>query len=60
LLLVHNAIYTNEPRDHVFFEGFIPSGSELVNTRLDTETQIQTLDENIIFDREELRDDAYI
>ena len=57
LLLVHTVAITGEPRDKVAFEGFIPSGSELVNTNLSTEDQ--TIRTNTIFDREESRDDRY-
>jgi hypothetical protein len=57
LLLVHNRAITPEARDKVAFEGFIPSGSELVNLNLATEDQ--TLRTNSIFDREEFRDDRY-
>lgn len=57
LLFVHNRVITSEARDKVAFEGFIPSGSELVNVNLATEDQ--SLRMNSIFDREEFRDDRY-
>ncbi|MDD2908711.1 MAG: MG2 domain-containing protein [Candidatus Gracilibacteria bacterium] len=57
IVLVYNKVVTSEPRDQVAFEGYIPSGSELVNTNLDTESQ--SLKFSSIFSREEFRDDRY-
>ena len=37
LVYVHNRMITAETRDQVAFEGFIPSGSELVNPEFKTE-----------------------
>lgn len=57
LVLVYNKIVTSEPRDQVAYEWFIPSGSELINTNLDTESK--SLKFPTIFNREEFRDDKY-
>lgn len=50
-------VITSEARDQVAFEAFIPAGSELVNTRLATETKAVTSD--TFFEREDLMDDRY-
>ncbi len=57
LVRVEYRVILGETRDKVVFESFIPAGSELVNTRLATETKIVTSD--TFFDREELMDDRY-
>lgn len=38
LVIAYNKIITNEPRDQVVLEWYIPSGSELVNINLTTES----------------------
>lgn len=57
LVYVHNRIITGEARDMVAFEGFIPSGSELVNPELKTEN-IQNKQETI-FEHEEYQNNRY-
>lgn len=57
LVRVEYRVILSETRDKVVFESFIPAGSELVNTRLATETKSVTSD--TFFDREELMDDRY-
>lgn len=60
LILVYNKVVTNEPRDQVFIESYIPSWSEIVNTNLATESkQVKNIGSNVYLDREELRDDKY-
>lgn len=58
IVMVSNKITTWEPRDQVAIESYIPSWSELINTRLSTENQAIQFESNI-FEREELRDDRY-
>lgn len=61
LVYVHNRVITGEARDQVAFEGFIPSGAELVNPELKTESKdvaMQHLN-NFVFEHEEYRDDRY-
>lgn len=38
LVIVYNKIITNEPRDQIVLEWYVPSGSELVNVNLNTES----------------------
>lgn len=57
LVYIHNRLITGEARDQVAFEGFIPSGSELVNPELKTEN-IRNKRETI-FEHEEWQDDRY-
>jgi len=57
LVQVEYRVILGETRDKVIFESFIPAGSELVNTRLATETKTVTSD--TFFDREELMDDRH-
>jgi uncharacterized protein YfaS (alpha-2-macroglobulin family) len=57
LVRVEYRVILSETRDKVAFESFVPAGSELVNTRLATETKTVTSD--TFFEREELRDDRY-
>lgn len=57
LVYTHNRIITGEARDQVAFEGFIPSGSELVNPELKTEN-VQNKQETI-FEHEEYQNDRY-
>ncbi|MBW7954842.1 hypothetical protein H3C61_03440 [Candidatus Gracilibacteria bacterium] len=60
LVLVYNKVITNEDRDQVAFESFIPSGSEIVNTNLDTENkEVTDIATNIYLDKKEFRDDMY-
>ncbi len=60
LVLVYNTVVTNETRDQVAFESFIPAGSEIVNTNLATETQTVTdIATNFSLDRKEFRDERY-
>lgn len=57
LVYTHNRIITGEARDQVAFEGFIPSGSELVNPELKTENAQNK--QTSIFEHEEWQDDRY-
>ena len=57
LVYAYNRIITGEARDQVAFEGFIPSGSELVNPDIKTEN-VQNKQETI-FEHEEFQDDRY-
>lgn len=61
LVLVYNKVVTNEARDQVAFESFIPSWTEIVNTSLSTEDKTVDVDiaTNVVFDRKELRDDRF-
>ncbi len=60
LVLVYNKVVTNEARDQVAFESFIPAGSEIINTNIATENQtINDVATNISLDRKELRDERY-
>lgn len=60
LVLVYNKVVTNETRDQVALESYIPAGSEIVNTSLATETKTVTdIATNIYLDRKELRDEMY-
>ncbi len=62
LIIISNRMITPEPRDQVAFEGFIPSGTELVNPNLKTESADITQSappRNSIFDHEEWQDDRY-
>lgn len=60
LVLVYHKVVTNETRDQVAFESFIPAGSEIINTNLATENQtITDIATNISLDRKELRDERY-
>lgn len=60
LVLVLNKIITNEPRDKVSIESYIPAWSEIVNTNLETENkQVKNIGSNVLLDREEFRDDRY-
>lgn len=55
-------LVASEARSNVFFEGFLPSGAELVNTNLKTEnsTVSRTISEDSkVFNREEFRDDRF-
>lgn len=63
LVYTYNRIITGEARDQVAFEGFIPSGSELVNPELKTENigrdvSQKRLYENV-FDHQEWQNDRY-
>ncbi len=57
LVLAKYRVITAEGRDRVAFESFVPSGTELVNSRLSTESKDASADS--FFDREELLDDRY-
>lgn len=57
LVRVEYRVIVSETRDKVAFESFIPAGSELINTRLATETKSVTSD--TFYDREDLMDDRY-
>ena len=57
LVYTYNRIITGEARDQVAFEGFIPSGSELVNPQLKTENAQNR--QETIFDHEEWQNDRY-
>ncbi|EKE29741.1 MAG: hypothetical protein ACD_2C00107G0001 [uncultured bacterium (gcode 4)] len=57
LLIAYNKIATPEARDQVAFEWYIPSGSELINTNLDTENK--SLKFENFFTRSEFRDDRF-
>lgn len=57
LVRVEYRVILSETRDKVAFESFIPSGAELINTRLSTETK--RVKKNTFFDREDLFDDRY-
>lgn len=57
LVLVRYRAIVAEDRDRVAFESFVPAGSEIVNTRLSTESK--TVTEDTFFDREEFLDDRY-
>lgn len=57
LVYAYNRIITGEARDQVAFEGFIPSGSELVNPELKTENTQNT--QETIFEHEEWQNDRY-
>lgn len=57
LVYVSNRLITGETRDQVAFEGFIPSGSELVNPELKTEDQQNKLES--LFDHQEWQNDRY-
>lgn len=57
LTYVYNRIITGEARDQVAFEGFIPSGSELVNPELKTENALNK--QESIFEHEEWQNDRY-
>jgi uncharacterized protein YfaS (alpha-2-macroglobulin family) len=46
-----------EDRDYVAMESFVPAGTEVVNTRLATESQVAVADR--LFDTEDFRDDRY-
>ncbi len=60
LVLVYNKIITSEDRQKVFFESYIPSWSQILNTSLATESKTISFPKwNIFFEREELRDDRY-
>ena len=60
LILVYNRLITPAPRDNVEIHAYIPSWTELVNTRLDTEEQgLVGIWSNFWLDREELRHDRY-
>ncbi|MEF2175972.1 MAG: MG2 domain-containing protein [Candidatus Absconditabacteria bacterium] len=60
VLIAANEISTGEPRDKVSFEGFIPAGSELVNTNLATEEGSKIQDEyQGLFSIKEFRDDRF-
>jgi len=57
LVLVRNHIISAEDRDNVVMESSIPSGTQLVNTNLQTENK--TLKQASLFVREENRDHEY-
>ncbi|MDD2486750.1 MAG: MG2 domain-containing protein [Candidatus Gracilibacteria bacterium] len=57
LVIAYNKIITPESRDKVAFEGFIPAGSELVNTNLSTENKSAGFTN--FFERQEFRDDRF-
>jgi len=57
LVYTYNRIIIGETRDQVAFEGFIPSGSELVNPDLKTASS-QNVQESI-FEHEEWQNDRY-
>ena len=57
LVLVRYRLILAEDRDQVAFESFVPSGSEIVNTNLFTESKDAR--KNTFFDHEELLDDRY-
>lgn len=57
LVYAHNRIITGEARDQVAFEGFIPSGSELVDPEIKTENTQNKL--STIFEHEEHQNDRY-
>lgn len=57
LVYAYNRIITGEARDQVAFEGFIPSGSELVNPELKTENAQNR--QETIFQHQEWQNDRY-
>lgn len=57
LVYAHNRIITGEARDQVAFEGFIPSGAELVNPELKTENAQNR--QETIFEHQEWQNDRY-
>ncbi|MDQ1344256.1 MAG: alpha-2-macroglobulin [Patescibacteria group bacterium] len=57
LVHVRYRVIVADDRDRVAFESFVPSGAEIVNTRLSTETK--TVEKDTFFDREEFLDDRY-
>lgn len=57
LVRVRYRVIVAETRDRVAFESFAPAGTELVNTRLATESK--TVRKDTFFDREEFLDDRY-
>jgi uncharacterized protein YfaS (alpha-2-macroglobulin family) len=60
LVMVYDKIVTNEPRNQVAIESYIPAWSEIVNTSLATESKnVKNIWSNVDLDREELRDDRY-
>ncbi len=62
LLTVECRIITGEDRDYVALESLVPSGTEVVNTRLATETQVgadKVYDWEKPFGNEDFRDDRY-
>lgn len=60
LVLVYNKVVTNETRDQVALESYIPSWSEIINTSLATESkQVNDVATNISLDRKEFRDNMY-
>jgi uncharacterized protein YfaS (alpha-2-macroglobulin family) len=60
LVIVYNKVITNEDRDQVALESYIPSGSEIVNTTLATENnQVKYITTDANLDRREFRDNMY-
>lgn len=62
LLIAHYNIINSEKRDWVWFESFIPTWSELVNTNLNTEENVKLSRSsglNFNFDIEEYRNDRF-
>ena len=61
LVVAYNRMILAEPRDQIAFEGFIPSGAELVNPNLKTESQDVTNNASSysLFEHEEWQDDRY-
>lgn len=60
LVLVYNKVVTNETRDQVALESYIPAGAEIVNTALATENkQVTDIATDMPLDRKEFRDDMY-
>ena len=57
LLIVKNKIITNETRDKVAFEWFIPSGAELINPKLATSTKSSVSWNDLYFSKKEYRKD---
>ncbi len=58
LYIVNNKLITNEVRDKVSFEWFIPAWSELINPTLET-TWSDKISNLWFFEKEEYRDDRY-
>jgi uncharacterized protein YfaS (alpha-2-macroglobulin family) len=56
-LIAKNKIITNESRDKVSFESFIPAWSELINNNLETSTKKEVKWNNFYFDKLEYRTD---
>ena len=57
LVYTYNRIITGEVRDQVAFEGFIPSGSELVDPKIKTENEQNR--QETMFEHQEYQNDRY-